>query len=154
MSAGFAQFSLFLFPPVLPIRFASLYSVVRPWDSSGVGLQRRPPFEKWRLLASTFIISHFVTPLLLPFLLPFTHYSQSYSLYTPRHLHLKIMAIPTSFGFDSTATEVASHYANEIKGKTVLITGVSPNGLGAEAAISIAKNQPKLLILAGRSIEK
>jgi len=64
------------------------------------------------------------------------------------------MAIPTSFGFDSTATEVASHYANEIKGKTILVTGVSPNGLGAEAAISIAKNQPKLLILAGRSIEK
>lgn len=74
--------------------------------------------------------------------------STLYKLYTSR------MAIPTSFGFDSTASEVASHYANEIKGKTVLITGVSPNGLGAEAAISIAKSQPKLLILAGRSIEK
>ncbi|GAA5987451.1 hypothetical protein JCM5350_002769 [Sporobolomyces pararoseus] len=64
------------------------------------------------------------------------------------------MTIPTTFGFHTTATEAATHYKDEISGKTILITGVSPNGLGAEAAMSIAKSQPKLLILAGRSIEK
>ncbi|GAA5955788.1 hypothetical protein JCM3765_001852 [Sporobolomyces pararoseus] len=64
------------------------------------------------------------------------------------------MTIPTNFGFNTTALEAATHYKDEISGKTVLITGVSPNGLGAEAAIAIAKSQPKLLILAGRSVEK
>ncbi|GAA5883667.1 hypothetical protein JCM16303_004755 [Sporobolomyces ruberrimus] len=64
------------------------------------------------------------------------------------------MAIPSSFNFHSTASEVSSHYESEIKGKTVLVTGVSPNGLGAEASRAIAESGPKLLILAGRSIEK
>ncbi|GAA5860653.1 hypothetical protein JCM3774_006241 [Rhodotorula dairenensis] len=58
------------------------------------------------------------------------------------------------FGFDSTSDEVAVHYAPQIEGKTVLITGVSPNGLGAEAAAAIAQQKPKLLILAGRSSDK
>ncbi|GAA5977549.1 hypothetical protein JCM10908_005013 [Rhodotorula pacifica] len=64
------------------------------------------------------------------------------------------MSIPSQFGFDSTSDEVAKHYAPQIEGKTVLITGVSPNGLGAEAAAAIAQQKPKLLILAGRSPEK
>jgi NAD(P)-dependent dehydrogenase (short-subunit alcohol dehydrogenase family) len=36
----------------------------------------------------------------------------------------------------------------------VLITGPSPQGIGAEAAISLAKGEPALLILAGRSKSK
>ncbi|GAA5902998.1 uncharacterized protein JCM6883_002659 [Sporobolomyces salmoneus] len=64
------------------------------------------------------------------------------------------MAIPTSFNFHTTSTKAASHYNDQISGKTVLVTGVSPNGLGAEAATAIARSQPKLLILAGRSAEK
>lgn len=64
------------------------------------------------------------------------------------------MTIPAQFGFDSTSDEVAKHYAPQINGKTVLITGVSPNGLGAEAAAAVAQQKPKLLILASRSPEK
>lgn len=62
--------------------------------------------------------------------------------------------IPTTFGFHSTSDEVAQHYASQIKGKVVLVTGVSPNGLGAEAATAISQQEPKLLILAGRAREK
>jgi NAD(P)-dependent dehydrogenase (short-subunit alcohol dehydrogenase family) len=36
----------------------------------------------------------------------------------------------------------------------VVITGVTPGGIGAEAAKAIAKQSPKLLILAGRSQDK
>jgi len=64
------------------------------------------------------------------------------------------MSIPSRFNFHTTSTEAAAHYKDRISGKTVLITGVSPNGLGAEAATAIAQSRPKLLILAGRSLEK
>lgn len=57
------------------------------------------------------------------------------------------------FGFneDSTATEVAAALSAHIAGKVVLITGCSPNGLGATAALAIAPHKPALLILAGRT---
>ncbi|KAG2177062.1 hypothetical protein INT43_007718 [Umbelopsis isabellina] len=58
-----------------------------------------------------------------------------------------------NFGETTTADEAASFYANEIKGKIVLITGCTWGGLGAEAARAIAKHDPKLLILAGRKQE-
>lgn len=64
------------------------------------------------------------------------------------------MPIPTEFGFHTTSDEVARHYAPPIEGKTILVTGVSPNGLGAEAAAALAQQRPKLLILAGRSPDK
>ncbi|KWU42163.1 WW domain-containing oxidoreductase [Rhodotorula sp. JG-1b] len=64
------------------------------------------------------------------------------------------MPIPTEFGFHTTSDEVAKHFAPQIEGKTILITGVSPNGLGAETAAAIALQKPKLLILAGRSPDK
>ncbi|GAA5971486.1 hypothetical protein JCM8115_002777 [Rhodotorula mucilaginosa] len=64
------------------------------------------------------------------------------------------MPIPTEFGFHTTSNEVAKHYAPQIEGRTILITGVSPNGLGAEAAAALAQQRPKLLILAGRSPDK
>lgn len=64
------------------------------------------------------------------------------------------MAIPAEFGTHTTANDVSQHYAPQIEGKTVLVTGVSPGGLGAEAAAAIAVQNPKLLILAGRSPDK
>lgn len=64
------------------------------------------------------------------------------------------MSIPSSLNFHSTASEVSAHYASQIRDKVVLVTGVSPNGLGAEASKAIAESGPKLLILAGRSTEK
>lgn len=55
------------------------------------------------------------------------------------------------FSAQSTAEEVAATLATDIVGKTVIITGVSPSGIGAEAARVILKHEPKLLILASRS---
>ncbi|GJJ09314.1 hypothetical protein Clacol_003536 [Clathrus columnatus] len=57
--------------------------------------------------------------------------------------------------FDShtTAETVAKAFANEIKDKTVLITGVTLGGFGAEAARVLALVGAKV-ILAGRSVEK
>jgi NAD(P)-dependent dehydrogenase (short-subunit alcohol dehydrogenase family) len=55
------------------------------------------------------------------------------------------------FGFKTTAEEAASALSSHIKGKTVLVTGISKGGLGFETARVIALHQPKLLILAGRT---
>jgi NAD(P)-dependent dehydrogenase (short-subunit alcohol dehydrogenase family) len=55
------------------------------------------------------------------------------------------------FGFETTAEEVASLYSKEIEGKTILITGVTPNGLGLYTARTFAAHSPALLILAARS---
>ncbi|KAJ7453656.1 NAD-P-binding protein [Mycena galericulata] len=48
------------------------------------------------------------------------------------------MSFPT-FSFETTADEVATAFSEEIKGKNVLITGTSINGLGYETARVIAK---------------
>jgi short-subunit dehydrogenase len=70
------------------------------------------------------------------------------------------------FGEHSTSDEVAEALSSSIKGKTgkscqfdrtpthlqtVLIDGTSPKSLGLAAAKSIAKHDPKLLVLVGRS---
>ncbi|GAB5593058.1 hypothetical protein Unana1_07958 [Umbelopsis nana] len=57
------------------------------------------------------------------------------------------------FNRETTSEDAASYYANEIKSKTVLITGASWEGLGAETARVIAKNGAGLVILAGRRQE-
>lgn len=51
----------------------------------------------------------------------------------------------------STSDELAAQFHDYMVGKSVLITGVSPSGLGAEAARVVAAHEPKLLILASRS---
>lgn len=53
-----------------------------------------------------------------------------------------------------TGAEVAQALSSHIKGKTILTTGVSPNGLGASFVQTIAVHGPKLLILAGRDASK
>ncbi|KAL7941728.1 short-chain dehydrogenase [Trichoderma barbatum] len=60
----------------------------------------------------------------------------------------------SSLRSDATAEEVATAFKDHIAGKTVLITGCSPNGLGAEAARVIALHNPALIVLAGRAISK
>jgi NAD(P)-dependent dehydrogenase (short-subunit alcohol dehydrogenase family) len=59
-----------------------------------------------------------------------------------------------NFGFSTEAEEVATYFADEIKGKTVLITGCTWNGLGAEVARTIAKHHAALVIIAGRKQEQ
>jgi NAD(P)-dependent dehydrogenase (short-subunit alcohol dehydrogenase family) len=57
----------------------------------------------------------------------------------------------SNFTKDSTASEVAAALAANITDKVVLITGCSPNGLGATAAMAIAPHNPALIILTGRT---
>lgn len=62
--------------------------------------------------------------------------------------------MPGPYDTQSTADILVKDYANEIKGKVILTTGVSPNGLGAFFVEHIAAADPKLLILAGRNPTK
>ena len=61
---------------------------------------------------------------------------------------------PLPYGRQATASQVASDNASHIAGKIVLTTGVSPNGTGALFMETLAKHNPSLLILAGRSPAK
>jgi NAD(P)-dependent dehydrogenase (short-subunit alcohol dehydrogenase family) len=61
------------------------------------------------------------------------------------------MANP-AFGFETTAEEVAEYHKAEIPGKTILITGVAPNGLGSYTAQVLAAHKPALLVLASRTL--
>lgn len=53
-----------------------------------------------------------------------------------------------------TAQQLADSLRSEIKGKIILVTGVSPNSLGASFAEATASAQPSQLILAGRNPSK
>ncbi|KAJ4349466.1 uncharacterized protein N0V89_008081 [Didymosphaeria variabile] len=64
------------------------------------------------------------------------------------------MASHSEFGAKTDAGEVLAAFPAGVKGKVVLITGVSPNGLGAALAHSLATEKPKLLILTGRTASK
>jgi len=59
----------------------------------------------------------------------------------------------STFNESSTAEQVAAEFQDQIKGKNVLITGVTLGGLGAEVARVIAK-YASLVVLAGRNNEK
>ena len=58
------------------------------------------------------------------------------------------------YGYTTSGTEVAADCSEQIAGKVVLTTGVSPNGLGAEFVNTIAVQKPRLLILANRNLDK
>ncbi|TFK85999.1 short-chain dehydrogenase [Polyporus arcularius HHB13444] len=64
-----------------------------------------------------------------------------------------VASITSNRDFDAstTAEEVATALSSSIAGKTILVTGVTPGGLGGHFVKVVAKHQPKLLILAGRS---
>ncbi|KAH6892471.1 hypothetical protein B0T10DRAFT_594219 [Thelonectria olida] len=57
------------------------------------------------------------------------------------------------FNTTTTGTEVAAAFSQQIKGKTdeVVITGVSPDGIGAATAAAIASQGPEKLVLASRT---
>ncbi|KAK0275395.1 hypothetical protein LTR35_011097 [Friedmanniomyces endolithicus] len=52
---------------------------------------------------------------------------------------------------ETTGTEVAEAFKSSLKGKTVLITGVSLKSLGESTAVVIARHGPAKLILASRT---
>ncbi|KAJ7239351.1 NAD-P-binding protein [Mycena rebaudengoi] len=62
------------------------------------------------------------------------------------------MSLPT-FGYSTTAEEVATIFSKEIRGKNVLITGTSLNSLGFETARVIAQHA-NLVIIAGYNSER
>jgi NAD(P)-dependent dehydrogenase (short-subunit alcohol dehydrogenase family) len=64
------------------------------------------------------------------------------------------MSPPTHFDATTTAEEAAQHYSDQVRGKTILITGVTPGSLGAYFAEAVAKHQPQLIILAARDVAK
>ncbi|KAK7971585.1 hypothetical protein PG989_016601 [Apiospora arundinis] len=53
---------------------------------------------------------------------------------------------------ETTADQVAADCQAQIAGKTVLVTGATPGGLGAAFALAIAKYRPACIILATRSL--
>ena len=62
--------------------------------------------------------------------------------------------MPTSFGEKPNAEDIVKTLAEHIRGKVILVTGVSPGGLGATFVEAVAAAQPKLLILAARTTAK
>ena len=62
--------------------------------------------------------------------------------------------MPGPYDTQSTADELVKDYASEIKDKVILVTGASPNGLGAFFVKHIAVANPRLVILAGRNPTK
>ncbi|KAL7794743.1 hypothetical protein V8C43DRAFT_280111 [Trichoderma afarasin] len=64
------------------------------------------------------------------------------------------MTSNSNFGAETTAEEVAVSFRDQIAGKTILITGVSPNGLGAATAQALAKYDPANLIFTARTLSK
>ncbi|KAK3317350.1 hypothetical protein B0T19DRAFT_290271 [Cercophora scortea] len=61
------------------------------------------------------------------------------------------MATHAEFGEATPGSEVAQTFADQIRGKTILITGVSPRGIGETTALAFASQSPALLILASRT---
>lgn len=75
-----------------------------------------------------------------------------------------------SFNVSSTGDEVVSAFSDRVKDKasqftsdrferwftnlTVLITGPTPGGIGAETALALSRASPRIIILAGRSESK
>ncbi|KAJ7473537.1 hypothetical protein FB451DRAFT_1035633 [Mycena latifolia] len=62
------------------------------------------------------------------------------------------MSLPT-FSFSTSAEEVATTFADEIRGRNVLVTGTSMNGLGFETARVIAK-YANLVVITGYNSER
>ncbi|KAI1655349.1 NAD(P)-binding protein [Daldinia decipiens] len=58
------------------------------------------------------------------------------------------------FGFSTTSEELVKALADKIKGRTFLITGTTVKGLGAQTAVSLARESPANLILVSRNKAK
>ncbi|KAJ7152343.1 hypothetical protein C8R46DRAFT_1302590 [Mycena filopes] len=63
------------------------------------------------------------------------------------------MSSLATFSFATTAEEVATAFADEIRGKNVLVTGTSLNGIGFETARVIAKHA-NLVVITGYNDER
>ncbi|KAK6542449.1 hypothetical protein TWF694_006403 [Orbilia ellipsospora] len=60
----------------------------------------------------------------------------------------------SSWDASTTSDEVAEVLSSHIKDKTILVTGISPDGLGLDFCRAIAAHHPSLIILAARNPSK
>ncbi|KAK8127684.1 retinol dehydrogenase 13 [Apiospora sp. TS-2023a] len=60
----------------------------------------------------------------------------------------------TTFGATTDGITVVRHFADQVKGRTFLLTGPSQGGIGSETVISLAHGAPAMIILIGRSLAK
>ncbi|KAF1989771.1 NAD(P)-binding protein [Aulographum hederae CBS 113979] len=63
----------------------------------------------------------------------------------------EIITSHAEYGAATGATEVAAAFPDQIKGKTIFVTGVATNGLGEATVLALAAHSPALLILASRT---
>jgi NAD(P)-dependent dehydrogenase (short-subunit alcohol dehydrogenase family) len=59
-----------------------------------------------------------------------------------------------AFDQETTATEAADAFGDNIRNRTLVIVGVSPKSLGESFAHAVARHSPHLLILASRSADR
>ncbi|KAF2269967.1 short chain dehydrogenase/ reductase-like protein [Lojkania enalia] len=55
---------------------------------------------------------------------------------------------------ETSGLQVAKAFGDQIRGKNVLITGVSPESIGSSTAVAVASQNPSLLVLASRTQSK
>lgn len=65
-----------------------------------------------------------------------------------------MMTTRADFGFNTDSSTVAETFAGTVQGKVILITGANVGGIGGSTATALASQNPKLLILTGRSKAK
>ncbi|KAI4728931.1 NAD(P)-binding protein [Aureobasidium sp. EXF-10728] len=59
-----------------------------------------------------------------------------------------------AYGTETTGSQVVNDFSDRVKGKIVVITGVSPKSLGQLLATNIARHQPERIIFASRTSSK
>jgi NAD(P)-dependent dehydrogenase (short-subunit alcohol dehydrogenase family) len=59
-----------------------------------------------------------------------------------------------NYNNQTRASELVAHYAPQVSGKIILITGVSPASLGESFVKQVAAGKPAMFILASRSVSK
>ena len=58
------------------------------------------------------------------------------------------------FDKKTNAIDICRAFAGEIKGRTVVLTGPTPGGVGYTVALDIAEQGPALMVLVGRTLSK
>lgn len=58
------------------------------------------------------------------------------------------------FSRATTGTEVAKLFSSKITGKTIIVTGVSPRGIGAKLVDILIDHKPKTIVIASRTMSK
>lgn len=64
------------------------------------------------------------------------------------------MTTNPDFGQNTPATTVAKTFSDEVRGKVIVIVGVSPQSIGESMALALAAHDPALLVFASRTRSK